>query len=309
VLSVRGCGFAEDAALVRQELSRLDGPHGPDVVMVQICPTRLALASYSTFGCLNGRSRCGAFFLRLLWKHLAERGAALCYAGGIGVGMPPAEELIGAELSEAVSTAAAADVRCVLGDRDILRTVGRAWGLLSFCERLALLLEFGVCAVLPVSIAMKLFGAVPEQGPGANDAFTCILSHFGARFPRLGVLGWEHEEYVVSSLIRLDAPLRTLCPAHDGPDRRPRVLAILGASAAQAVDRKWGGTVGTCLSDADRRELARASPPALRPRLLLPLVVAVVVLISPALYLALAVYRRMAPSLDQVLLDPRSRAA
>jgi hypothetical protein len=112
---------------------------------------------------------------------------------------------------------------------------------------------------------------------------------------------------VLSTLHRLDAPLQTLCPSAPSGHKRPQVLAILGASSARAVHRRWGSAVGEC--PANRRELARPSAPALRPALLLPLAVVLVMVCSPVFYLALIVHRGVAPPLARALINPLTSAS
>ena len=118
----------------------------------------MALTSYPAYGRLSNRSCCGAAFVRWLWRRLSERGASLLGAH------PLAPESVGTELADAVLLAAAADIRVVIGDRDLLRTVGRAWDALGFSQRTGLLLEFGLCTLLPTRLAMRIFAPPPKPG-------------------------------------------------------------------------------------------------------------------------------------------------
>jgi pheromone shutdown protein TraB len=234
------------------------------------------------------------------------------------------------ELSDAVILAAKQDIRFVLGDRDILRTVGQAWEKLGFVDRFVVLMEFSLCTLLPTWLALRLF-VTPVDGPTsessrahgatdierapwtacAPDAQSALLEHFGRRFPQqLGGFLGEQAEYVMGSLDRLDAPLLELCPNLDvaaAPDeptvhRRARVLAILGTGTALAVTQTWLGATGRIrLSKEARRELARPSTPALRAGFLLPLLLVFMLLGTPFLYLTAMVHSTIGTPLISAL--------
>lgn len=355
ICAVRGLGLAADTARVAALLDSLK----PDVVMVQACPTRLALASHASSGHMSawGGRRCGhRALVAWLWRRLAERGCVL--VGRLDV---PAHA-VGLDWSDAVGLAADCGVRVVLGDRDVLRTIDHAWNRLGFVSRVRLLLELAVCSVLPASlVARVLVGPPPrplvrrnptagaaaagdasgdadtEEGNQASadddaaaalvsrrrsgdeddedDPYSAAVHHFGRRFGGLEGLAAEQEDYLLSSLGRLDAPLATLCPTC--PDhRRARVLAVLGPATARAVGARLhdlalspcggGGSAPnpkgrTLLSSAARRDLARAHGPAWRARLLLPLAVALCVLGAPVVYAAALLHARLAPDLADTL--------
>jgi len=147
VLGVRGLGLENDHRRVNDAIETV----APDVVMVQICPTRLALASFRAFGRVSGRSWVSGVLLRWMWWRLAERAGSLA-------GNPEICPLyIGSELAEAVMTAAERNVRVVMGDRDLLRTISRAWEALTVFHRIAILAEFIICTALPTAVARWLF--------------------------------------------------------------------------------------------------------------------------------------------------------
>lgn len=157
-----------------------------------------------------------------------------------------------------------------------------------------------------------------------HDPFTAAVRHFGQRFSGLAGLAEEQEDYLLSSLDRLDAPLSTLCTAC--PDRRrARVLAVLGPSMAHAMEARLSdlsyssssslsnddgaGSSGAArrkqhrapLSSAERRNMVRASSPSWRSGLLLPVAIALSLVGVPLLYASVLLHAHLAPSLADTL--------
>lgn len=165
----------------------------------------------------------------------------------------------GQEFVAAVIAAADLDIRVVFGDRDFLRSTKRAWDALSIYQRLALLMDLLSFGLMPRPLARVLRRNAGGESRDGEDSWARILRHFATRYPALAFLQVEHEQYLLSSLSRLDKPLHSLCPVPDVlgdkelGDRRPCVLAVLGTTYASSVVRDWGQSV-------DRRELVNVRP-------------------------------------------------
>ena len=246
LLGVRGQGSRHDCARVEREFSSDSESTAEseeessivDVVMIQLCPTRLALSQFKRHRRISGRSWCGGLLLRWLWAHLNDRAAFLLppesnpprtpsrikppWLLPIGIGDRVS---MAAELGLAVVLAANRDARVVLGDRDLLRTIGRIFDRLGVVDRCLLFLELGLCMILPIFITSHLFGfrrekpnplAIIEMEDGTGDeaevldfsdgsrddenndtinasgvdAMTALLLHFERRFPRLATSDW-----------------------------------------------------------------------------------------------------------------------
>jgi len=365
IISVGGLGRTSDVARVEALLDSLK----PDVVMVQSCPTRLALASdmdsSNSSLSLWATKLCGhRALVAWLWRRVAERGCAL-----LGRSDLPAEA-VGLDWSDTIGLAADRNIRVVLGDRDIVRTADHAWNRLSFASRVLVVLELVLCSIVPVWLTARLFGrplqrnaprsrnsnssdsaasadasnlvdtesgsllfggddaSMPvSRGHGAEEAvddpYTAAVHHFGQRFSGLAGLAEEQEDYLLSSLDRLDAPLSTLCTSC--PDqRRARVLAVLGPSVACAIEARLSdlaykssstssdGGVGSSgaarrkihrapLSSAERRNMVRASSPSWRSSLILPVAIALFLVGVPLLYASSLLHAHLAPSLAETL--------
>ena len=367
VIAVDGLGQAADVARVEALLDSLK----PDVVMVQACPTRLALASdmaSSSSSLAFWAFKFGSHraLVAWLWRRLAERGCALLGRSDLPF------HVVGQDWSDTIGLAADRHIRVVLGDRDIIRTADHAWNRLSFVSRVLVVLELVLCSIVPAWLMARLISRPPgsdaplnlysarlnsaasadasnlvdtESGdvltggdgtslPVSNgrhrgtdedvhDPFTAAVRHFGQRFSGLAGLAEEQEDYLLSSLDRLDAPLSTLCTTCLDR-RRARVLAVLGPSMAHAMEARLSdlsysssslsnddgaGSSGAArrkhnrapLSSTERRNMVRASSPSWRSSLLLPVAIALSLVGVPLLYASALFHAHLAPSLADTL--------
>lgn len=276
--SVSGFGSEPCRRKVEAALDSL----APDVVMVQLCATRMSLLTPNGWR-VGGPGWLSKLVLRWYWTRVAERAVprgACCSQNVHGVG---------SDFAWTVVAAADRDLRVVFGDRDIVRTAKRGWALLSLWQRVALLLELLTASVTPACLTSKWFGVRTEAQirHAGSDAFAEILAHFARRYPPLAQQQEEHEQYMISSCYRLDKPAAALCttveqasasPEQPSGDRRGRVLVVLGHSFSRALEAKWGVAV-------DRHDLTHNAP-SLWARAAVPLLVVLLLIALPLSYAA-----------------------
>ena len=122
---VPGYGRPADVARCRQSVAEI----GPDVVMVALCPSRMAMVSRR-----HASSTLTGLLARSLWARLSERSSR---PGNIVGGYESRRRRLFCEHAAAVMEAAERDVRVVFGDRDIYKSVRRGWLALGLPVRAA----------------------------------------------------------------------------------------------------------------------------------------------------------------------------
>ncbi|GAB5037008.1 Hypothetical protein NocV09_05700070 [Nannochloropsis oceanica] len=249
----------------------------PDILIVQLCSTRLRLlldpdasiwsylvdihaatsSSSSSSGSgsfdpyhpftgvaplLNFSRFASLVIARVVWKALALL---------VGERRTIAQEYIHSIRLAAAPPSPADHTRVVLGGRDLNTTLSRACHLLTFRERLALLAELALLSLppfLPAQTACRLLGLSPPflPIPRGSDAVAEVLHFFSQRHPSLAPLEKEEGLYVLSSLQKLDQP--RFGREDRGLRGRAVVLAVVGASLLPYLQAHWGEVV-------DRRQL------------------------------------------------------
>ena len=258
----------------------------PDILIVQLCSTRLRLlldpdasiwsylvdvhaatsssnsssssSSSSSFSpyhpfagaapsVLNFSRFASLVIARVVWKALALL---------VGQRRTLAQEYVHTIRLAAAPPSPAQHTRVVLGDRDLPITLSRAWHLLTFQERVALLAELALLSLppfLPARTACRLLGLSPPflPIPRGSDATAEVLHFFSQRHPSLAPLEKEGGDYFMSSLQKLDQPRF----GREGEGRegggagdRAVVLVVVGASLLPYLQAHWGEVV-------DRRRL------------------------------------------------------
>lgn len=112
---VPGYGRPADVARCRQSVAEI----GPDVVMVALCPSRMAMVSRR-----HASNTLTGLLARSLWSRLSERSSRPANIVG---GYEARRRRLFCEHAAAVMEAAERDVRVVFGDRDIYKSVRRGW--------------------------------------------------------------------------------------------------------------------------------------------------------------------------------------
>ena len=139
---VPGYGRPADVARCRQSVAEI----GPDVVMVALCPSRMAMVSRR-----HASSTLTGLLARSLWARLSERSSRPANIVG---GYESRRRRLFCEHAAAVMEAAERDVRVVFGDRDIYKSVRRGWLALG----------------LPVRLLLQAAPTVPHCSPRASLA-------------------------------------------------------------------------------------------------------------------------------------------
>ena len=151
----------------------------------------------------------------------------------------------------------------MLGDREMTITISRGWDLLSLYDRVRLVCDFVCLFCLPTRTARRWVGLPIYVLPvrRGSDAMSEVLVWMCERYPSLAPLLREQEEYLLSSLQKLDQVKVTHTQTHthththggsaggvvrDGD--RAVVVAVVGAAHLDYVMMNWGAVV-------DRRRL------------------------------------------------------
>jgi pheromone shutdown protein TraB len=210
---------------------------------------------------------------------------------------------VNADLNEAVYAAAQKDIRVVFGDRDFLKIFGRAWEKLSCFHKVYVLIELIICSILPRSLINYMLvekmtdeagGCVSiEASQSEVDALSALLRHMGHRYPSLAELEIEQIHYAISSLERLDIPLKQLCPSLPPKEmhRRGKVLVVTGIKSASCIAR-WLSDGHVIANGAEARRAISRTTTSITPTFILALVLAVLLVMLPIMCVVLSAHNR-----------------
>lgn len=284
LLGSKGIGGSESLAQVKRALQE----QRPDVLLVQICPTRLRLlldpdasiwsylidihaaisssssgqvlgveGGFSPYHMLAGAtpllnfSRFSSLVLaRLVWKAVAVL---------VGQRRTFAHEFVQSIRLAATTPVPGHHTRVVLGGRDLPTTLARAWLSLSAWDRLGVVKDVALLSLPCLSgrTACQALGLSPPflPIPRGSDAMSQVLRFFAHRHPSLAPLEKEGGDYFLSSMQKLDRPVCSREGGREGTgEERMVVLAVVGASLIPHIQRNWGIPV-------DRRRLISCRGP------------------------------------------------
>jgi pheromone shutdown protein TraB len=241
LVGTRSSGAA-DVALVEQALEAVR----PDVVVAEMCPTRMQL--HVTRRSVTSSSGMSFFqFANKRCRHFMLQ----CISVFMGLQLDEVQDF-GAEQRAAVMLAAERNIRVVLGDREIWCTLLHCWCSLSWQQRIAL-------TVSSMTQRQVLHAQDQRTVATSSDVLTEVLRRLSKSYPPFLGLLREQERYLASSLYRLDLPLGRLIsgPSSAGAENmRGTVLVVLGRGRQTGVLASWGELQSG--SQFDRATVAKA---------------------------------------------------